>query len=506
MAKKVKERPSKAGSQRETAVEGNPAGGTSFAELIQHATGSQAPSRKEFESAMASRGYRSSDIRKLTKAFDQITQSGQDYFLRDEGFDVYNQGTRQSGSGRAKGNKAGADIGDIVGLGNNVSLLAGALRNEKSGYDQAKASKTASNQNIDPQTAQRAGQAAASAVNPLAGFAMTMRDLINNAGGPKQPETGTQEQGQQAQPTGQKTGKQAGAKKPGGIKKQSFDPNAKVPADYKPMDFDLSFIEQSPFYNPDLVTQPTSQGPNPNAPRENTTFVGPFSFGGGRGDGFSPEASARSRERVAEEERVANMSPKERKMYDANKKTQFFNDDMSFNTESLNPMNLLDPYAWAEATQSVKEGTSMGGSAMSTVGMFSRNPALAKVYNRYMLPFQAMGIGADWLADSMTEEGVDSQEMVGDAVMLGVNTLGANAGKIFPKKPLGLEQQMSQNARYLAPRTKFSLGLPSQMANKVQFPAMVREPAGLLPKYTPKLGNWGTPANLGEAGTYTFGF
>lgn len=125
------------------------ANGVSFSELVNHAAGKAGASREDFESAMAARGYRSSDVRKLGKAFDRVKESGNDYVLHPEkGFNVFdNAGKQKTGSGKVKGNKAGLDIGDLIGLGGDVSLLAGALRKELPGYTQSKQPKT----NVEPE-------------------------------------------------------------------------------------------------------------------------------------------------------------------------------------------------------------------------------------------------------------------------------------------------------------------------------------------------------------------
>src|SRR5258706_8370113 len=116
-----------------------------FKELLNYSTGKSNASRQEFESAMASKGYKPGDIRKLGRAYDRVKESGNEYVLHPtKGFNVYDPtGKQTTGSGKKKGNKAGFDLGDLIGLGGDVSLLAGALRNEVKGYTQSKAPKTA---------------------------------------------------------------------------------------------------------------------------------------------------------------------------------------------------------------------------------------------------------------------------------------------------------------------------------------------------------------------------
>lgn len=114
--------------------------GTTFRELIRHATSKEGATKEDFESAMSARGYKPGDVRKLGNAFERVNTSGNEYVLHPEkGFNVFGaDNTQKTGSGKKKGNKAGLDLGDFIGLGNDVSILAGALRNEVSGYEKAK--------------------------------------------------------------------------------------------------------------------------------------------------------------------------------------------------------------------------------------------------------------------------------------------------------------------------------------------------------------------------------
>lgn len=124
--------------------------GTSFKELIKYATSKEGATREDFESAMSARGYKPGEVRKLGNAFDRVSTSGNEYVLHPtKGFNVFGtDNTQKTGSGRKKGNKAGSDLGDLIGLGNDVSLLAGALRHESVGYEK---SKVASQKVITPE-------------------------------------------------------------------------------------------------------------------------------------------------------------------------------------------------------------------------------------------------------------------------------------------------------------------------------------------------------------------
>lgn len=114
--------------------------GTSFRELINYTTGKSNASREDLESSLAAKGYKPSDIRKIGRGYDRVSSSGDEYTLHPEkGFNVSSSsGQLKTGSGKRKGNKSGSDLGDLIGLGNDVSLLAGALRNELPGYTQSK--------------------------------------------------------------------------------------------------------------------------------------------------------------------------------------------------------------------------------------------------------------------------------------------------------------------------------------------------------------------------------
>jgi len=136
-----------------------------FKELLNYTTGKSNASRQEFESAIASRGYKPGDIRKLGKAYDRVKESGNEYVLHPtKGFNVYDPDNKQlSGSGKNKGNKAGFDLGDLIGLGGDVSLLAGALRNEVKGYTDSKAPKTAE---VKPESVSSMDDTTKTSVNP----------------------------------------------------------------------------------------------------------------------------------------------------------------------------------------------------------------------------------------------------------------------------------------------------------------------------------------------------
>lgn len=457
MAKITKQKPDPTkGSQKETPIEGNKPEGLSFSDLIKFATGSEAPTSQEFESSMAARGYRQKDVRKLTKAFDQVTQSGKDYFLRDDGFDVYEGGQRETGSGRAKGNKRGADLGDLIGLGGDVSLLAGALRNEKGGYDQKQAQKQQTAEATGKAQGADISKAITAGVNPLANFAMTMSDLIKASGGQTASEQAQKGEQKSGQKTGQKGGQKSGQKQQNGQQQpagQGFVP-------------DNSILNWSP---QEINLNPFNDGSGRNA------FSDSF-------DQLMNQQGGAGQQVEGGEEQVSNAPlTKEQKMAEAEKRSSFFNEDGTFNPQSLDLSNLADPYVWADATEDVKNMFSLSGSSFAAAGPFVKNPALAKVYNRFALPLQAISTGADWVADSMTDEGITGDEMLGDAGVLAANTFGANAGRFFGGKKPGLEQQMRQNARALRPSTKFSLSWPTNMANKISFPAVQQTEQALAP-------------------------
>lgn len=242
MAKSTEEKPKNKGSQRETAVEGNPAEGTTFRELIQSATGSEAPTAEEFESAMAARGYRTSDVRKLKRAFKKVNESGKDYRLQDEGFDVFGEQGQETGSGRAKGNKAGFDVGDLIGLGSDVSLLAGALRNEKSKMEQQQAAQQQKESMVFPEEPSLQ-HGMPQSLSPETEFATTMRDLLAvTAAASKKGEAGSNQaadgEGNKGEESGQQAGQQAGQNK-GKPGMDNFKPGDIFQPDPSVLDFEL---------------------------------------------------------------------------------------------------------------------------------------------------------------------------------------------------------------------------------------------------------------------------
>lgn len=83
----------------------------------------------EIDSLFRGDGYTRGQRRKLMKAVETLRTNPERTFEFNErgGFNV-TQGSRpMSGSGRNKGSREGFDLGELVGLGRNVSLLGGVL-------------------------------------------------------------------------------------------------------------------------------------------------------------------------------------------------------------------------------------------------------------------------------------------------------------------------------------------------------------------------------------------
>ena len=100
--------------------------GLNFRDLLSSAVGkefSQIDSNDVKEWATA-QGYRKKDINRITKGFSKFSKKNTDFTLTNPGeFEVSGAGL----SGKRTGNVKGFDIGDLIGLGRDVSTFAGAL-------------------------------------------------------------------------------------------------------------------------------------------------------------------------------------------------------------------------------------------------------------------------------------------------------------------------------------------------------------------------------------------
>jgi hypothetical protein len=465
MADTKNDKPRK-GTQKETPVTASNPEGVTFKDLIQFATGSEAPTETEFESAMAAKGYRSGDVRKLKRAFRRVNSSESDYFLRDKGFDVFDKGQQVTGSGKAKGNKAGADLGDLLGLGNDVSLLAGALRNEKSGYDKSQASKqqaetdrqqsNVNNQKLDGSTEQ--------SLSPETEFARTMKDLLavtaagNGAGTPAAGEgkkSGTGGKGKQkpAQP-GQSANERG----------QGFVPDENL-LNWSPLDV----------MNPAFKSSGKSETPKDN----------------------EPQAAAQT------QQDTRTKGEKGRDLLVGNRSTPkgFFD----FDSEEFGQ----EAYGLGESA--VDLGTGAGYLA-PWLAPFKKAGPLGYAINKVAAPFALTGVAMKGIGDAVNpNEDVNWGELGMDAANIGAMALlNKMAYKNFKgPQPAQLPggSPMAPSAR---PRTKFSFnasqranqaaGKFAQQFNNIAWPAMETQPAGLLGRYTPKLGGpTGSPAGLNSA-------
>lgn len=107
-----------------------PRRGMSFRDALVNATGKQNFTASDVLSALHGKGYSDRDVARMMKGYRDISSNSSKSFADfvfepDTGFTIRG-GVR--GSGKKKGNVKGFDVGDLIGLGNNVSRLAGALR------------------------------------------------------------------------------------------------------------------------------------------------------------------------------------------------------------------------------------------------------------------------------------------------------------------------------------------------------------------------------------------
>ena len=77
-------------------------------------------------------GYREKDVRRMGRAWDKVRGNpNREYILHgDDTFSVKQDGQLIEGSGRGKGNVEGFDLGDIVRLGKDISMLAGGVQSQ----------------------------------------------------------------------------------------------------------------------------------------------------------------------------------------------------------------------------------------------------------------------------------------------------------------------------------------------------------------------------------------
>jgi hypothetical protein len=98
--------------------------------------------RADFDRSLSSAGLSRKNMRKLGKAFDTIQNNPNlDYIVSQDGsgFNVFDKttGAAQTTSGRAKGNTKGINLADLIGLGDNVSKLAGYAAGAIPKYNQS---------------------------------------------------------------------------------------------------------------------------------------------------------------------------------------------------------------------------------------------------------------------------------------------------------------------------------------------------------------------------------
>ena len=113
------------------------ANGENFRSLLQTATGKDYADigEADVERWASAQGWRQKDVRRIVKGFTKFSKRDNDFNLAGPGeFRV----AGEFGSGQRKGNVKGFDVGDIVGLGRDVSLLGGALETIQTGGGEEK--------------------------------------------------------------------------------------------------------------------------------------------------------------------------------------------------------------------------------------------------------------------------------------------------------------------------------------------------------------------------------
>lgn len=113
--------------------------GTSFQEILSQ-QGIDINDTEAIESYARSRGYSEAFTRKAIRGARQYAKkkNGRDFHFTEGGdsFRIYDQaGQEVTKTGRGSGNKKGFNLGDLVGVGNNVSAFAGLVQDVKSVND-----------------------------------------------------------------------------------------------------------------------------------------------------------------------------------------------------------------------------------------------------------------------------------------------------------------------------------------------------------------------------------
>lgn len=136
---------------------------------------------EDFKTFAESKGVVGRDVKRMTKAFNSIKKnSARQYLIDTDGFNVFEENLPLTKSGRDIGNKKGLDLGDLVGSGRDVSLLAGFASRELSNY-RKHAEKMSAVEMTKPDTSQL------TSLNPKAKIpsgGLTVAGLANNKSAP----------------------------------------------------------------------------------------------------------------------------------------------------------------------------------------------------------------------------------------------------------------------------------------------------------------------------------
>jgi hypothetical protein len=116
--------------------------GVNIADVLAFAAGKrpgEALNASDIEALVAKSNLRGKDAKAVRKASGDFLGSGNQYMLQDDGnYNVYKDGKASTSAKRSTGNKVGFNPGDVVGLGNNMSKLAGLAKMYQQAFNESK--------------------------------------------------------------------------------------------------------------------------------------------------------------------------------------------------------------------------------------------------------------------------------------------------------------------------------------------------------------------------------
>jgi hypothetical protein len=111
--------------------------GTSIADILSFAAGKKAGEKLTIDDIQRigrEAGVSAKDMKSVIKGGKNFLASDKEYRLGDDGYNVFNKDGAETRSSREAGNKKGLNIGDVIGLGNKTSSLAGLAALYKDKY------------------------------------------------------------------------------------------------------------------------------------------------------------------------------------------------------------------------------------------------------------------------------------------------------------------------------------------------------------------------------------